>query len=569
MCLRDLAESDMSDPGSPRMSYQAQLESKASSVVEDLDGKRVLPSKDQANDLMTAISSNDREILELETRIRMLRTETKLYQTFLSPIRILPPEILIHIFRLVMPKIHTPPKATGAPLLLCHVCSTWRNIVLNVSDLWSTLVFPMSFSAESESSPRSRARRHVELMNFWFKNAKSRPLTFVFRTRERNKLKSFIRPYPKDWQVAHVWNSISMALTSHSTKLQNLIFYLDDMEDLRQFLLSNNLPLPLLKSLVFRLADLDGEQWNAYRSSSIEPQWTIFSRAPRLEHMNIQCSSGFHRRLALPFMRLKMLNLGLVEIGVAEFRELLAICRLLTRGVFLIGKPESSHRPLSPTLHPQSCGNLMNLTLEFSSLWRADVFLGLTLPSLKALAIGSPDATIRFPWIGEVHNLSKQISVHLLSTLSLSHIHISTAELFDVLSNTFKLSRLSIDLDIDINRVFQFLIHPSQPPYLHLTKLLYLTIVAPSVPAGEGQPFTPSIFFDMVRSRGIPKRGTLLLRRVTLFLRGHPRRWIDNDLTPGISQLTRTSAIQIQVTGVDETFKLWNRLRVTATRDTF
>ncbi|KAK0501829.1 hypothetical protein EDD18DRAFT_1328696 [Armillaria luteobubalina] len=87
----------------------------------------------------------------LEKHASHLREITHDYETALSPIRHLPAEILIEIFRwtCVDCNAYNPYHLSGfnvfeinqGPWLLSHVCGSWRNIVTTVcSDLWSRFV---------------------------------------------------------------------------------------------------------------------------------------------------------------------------------------------------------------------------------------------------------------------------------------------------------------------------------------------------------------------------------------------------------------------------------------------
>ncbi|RDB18632.1 hypothetical protein Hypma_014631 [Hypsizygus marmoreus] len=491
LLIRNVESSEPSISGSLPRSVDVQLPSELSDVVQDLDVKCTLPTKEQVIVLTRAISCHEHEISMLEARINKLRMEVGHYQLFLSPIRILPPEILIKIFRFSMPGVHVPPKSTNAPLLLCHICSKWRNIVLNLLELWSTLVFPMAFSTDPGPFSHREAHRHVEVLKFWFTQAQSHCLTFIFRTRERNQLKSRRRTFPKHWQLSAVFDAIFRALSSYSTRLKTLVFCVDDMEDLQQFLLSTALSLPSLETLVFRLADLDYDQWNVYGCSNLSARWPVFRDAPRLHQVNLQFADGLHHQLDLPYAQLTQLNLGLTIISVSEFRHKLESCTLMRSGVFLIGNPSLSNHPPSPDIHPQACTEVMHLTIELSSSWHADglldsrVFHGLTFPALRTFRVGSPYAAKNFPWIGTFHNLSNQISLNLLHSFFLSNIEISTEELLEVLSNCLCLVHLYIDVIVNIDRLLQYMTYPPQTPlYGSLTALEHICVATPPRNAG-------------------------------------------------------------------------------------
>ncbi|KAH9477668.1 hypothetical protein JR316_0009894 [Psilocybe cubensis] len=95
--------------------------------------------------------ANQLEIERLEYAIRTLNNEqakikeiVKPYNTVLAPIRRLPTDILREIFSHCLSSHRLPIiSATEAPLLLTHICSSWRTIALSSPLLWSKIIISL------------------------------------------------------------------------------------------------------------------------------------------------------------------------------------------------------------------------------------------------------------------------------------------------------------------------------------------------------------------------------------------------------------------------------------------
>ena len=83
---------------------------------------------------------------DLQLRKTMEIRRIKIRQKIGAPIRQLPLEILGEIFTLCLPPMKTKHWARSlcrreAPLVLCRVCSSWRNAAINTPHLWKELEF--------------------------------------------------------------------------------------------------------------------------------------------------------------------------------------------------------------------------------------------------------------------------------------------------------------------------------------------------------------------------------------------------------------------------------------------
>ena len=80
-----------------------------------------------------------RTLRELRAKQRALRKIISRYKALLSPMRAVPPEILVEIFIRCLPPRGTSICAGDAPLLVTRVCSRWRYVAINARHLWTSL----------------------------------------------------------------------------------------------------------------------------------------------------------------------------------------------------------------------------------------------------------------------------------------------------------------------------------------------------------------------------------------------------------------------------------------------
>ncbi|KAF8171112.1 hypothetical protein BJ912DRAFT_860747, partial [Pholiota molesta] len=101
--------------------------------------------------------------------------------TFESPVNKLPYDLLREIFLRCLsenPLYDAQPDTTIAPMLLCHVCSSWRAVALMSASLWSHLYVRLPLLWEGEGAEeiklvvRSKVAftRDLEFLPWWRKN---------------------------------------------------------------------------------------------------------------------------------------------------------------------------------------------------------------------------------------------------------------------------------------------------------------------------------------------------------------------------------------------------------------
>jgi hypothetical protein len=109
-----------------------------------------------------------------------------------SPVRLLPPELLSHIFSFcLLPEPFTRPKHNNAPWVLCLVCSYWRSIAVSTPRLWSSL--------STYGLPNTRLAR--ELVKIWLSRTGGTPLSIHFTdASQHDELIELILSYSSLWR---------------------------------------------------------------------------------------------------------------------------------------------------------------------------------------------------------------------------------------------------------------------------------------------------------------------------------------------------------------------------------
>lgn len=114
--------------------------------IRHLIPNNVLPSKYEAESVSSLLAADISEVERLNTLISSLLSERDMlnariesYRSILSPIRMLPLDILGEIFVRCLPEHNPVMCRKEAPLVLGRVCSLWRSLSLHLPVLWAGL----------------------------------------------------------------------------------------------------------------------------------------------------------------------------------------------------------------------------------------------------------------------------------------------------------------------------------------------------------------------------------------------------------------------------------------------
>lgn len=151
----------------PSVEHVKALKSAQKSCQADIAGidrnMRVLQIK--MNQLLLQLKSLNSNKLKTQA-------ESNLYTALVSPIRLLPSDVLVRVFEYCLPEFPGP-RTTEAPLLLCWVCSLWRSVAFEASQLWNVLYIYDGWRTSSA----------INLLPRWFNSAGNRPLDFHYHDR--------------------------------------------------------------------------------------------------------------------------------------------------------------------------------------------------------------------------------------------------------------------------------------------------------------------------------------------------------------------------------------------------
>ena len=104
-------------------------------------------------------------LAELRYTETIKRRQAAECSAMLSKIRLLPSELLSEIFIHCLPDMPSP-SADEAPLLLCHITSSWRQLALHLPPLWRRLWIPRGCSRRAKSDELNLDSLEVPV-SFW------------------------------------------------------------------------------------------------------------------------------------------------------------------------------------------------------------------------------------------------------------------------------------------------------------------------------------------------------------------------------------------------------------------
>ncbi|KAF9267979.1 hypothetical protein L218DRAFT_894330 [Marasmius fiardii PR-910] len=163
-----------------RLHLDSLLEQQQDSVLDATSSNDASPSTTSSDPLHTLynfIKQHRGIVKDLETERDSILEKITRYNTILSPIKLLPAEIMSEIFLHCLPnQIFVRPSPSEAPLLLTQVCRGWKEITLSTPSLWSSIAVTVY---KTHSTP------HTSLIENWIARSKVHPLTFEIDERVR------------------------------------------------------------------------------------------------------------------------------------------------------------------------------------------------------------------------------------------------------------------------------------------------------------------------------------------------------------------------------------------------
>lgn len=185
------------------------------------------------------------------------------YNVALAPHKKLPPEVLRSIIVFATSEPTRLPVSNQGVYAMSHVCSAWRQLVLNTPELWSNI----SLDGSSKIDNKIRIARE------WLTRAQHHPISFTIDRAEYHVFENLVKHYPCRALYLSIsyWNTQESPLANISLGALEVL-HLHDLSLPK--LVGEGFSLPALKSLSV---------------SKIEDLKIIHPVAPQLHYLRIEC----------------------------------------------------------------------------------------------------------------------------------------------------------------------------------------------------------------------------------------------------------------------------------------
>ncbi|KAF5373976.1 hypothetical protein D9615_009911 [Tricholomella constricta] len=335
----------------------------------------ILSIQFKINELMNSIKAlKDSRLQE--------KKEISFCKYILSPIRLLPPELLTRIFKYTV-TVFRPSHRSKSALALAHVCSAWRDAVFGCSYFWNQMELLVAPHTKASPGPRFSER----VASWYGHSSSSQPLRLSVR----------IEGTPEDCDVLA---DLSQSITAFSPRLVKLSldFMSENYDALAPFLCLPPDSLPALESLCLLASEADED-------TPILPPTNVFAAAPCLRTLYLSIPSYLltdPTRLRLPWTQLTRLEIA-NTITLSTFTDVLFQCAPHLRsarfacinGLNDRFGPEMPRLPSAPQIFP--CLEYLHLSVFWigprpGTLSIVDVLPLLRLPNLQTLQVNCTPA---------------------------------------------------------------------------------------------------------------------------------------------------------------------------------
>ncbi|KAJ7106996.1 hypothetical protein C8R44DRAFT_680875 [Mycena epipterygia] len=343
-----------------------------SSPYKDLLYTNFAPSDDECRCIRDLLAVSTKELKDTTEEISRLQdaldqlvhkedvlTEfVDAHLALVSPARRLAPDIWAEIFTACLPSHGMPMMdSSKSPLLISHVCSDWRRLVLSMPQLWTSL----HIEARANWSP-STATLFNKGLKTWLPRSGSLPLSISY--------------------VVHSYDSIRpntlllRTLVNSSQRWGHMRFKLPSFEDFRPLGKISPDDVPVLASVV-----IDTSQGDSVVGDSLA--FFSFIRGEEIRRLSLRCLERSGLRDIIPWSQLRHLSLKFrYPITLAQALDVLRKCSNLETCIFLIYEGRTT---ILPTPEPIYMEGLQQLCITDTSEGGTHLFDYIVLPNLQSL----------------------------------------------------------------------------------------------------------------------------------------------------------------------------------------
>ncbi|KAJ3863310.1 hypothetical protein EV359DRAFT_82481 [Lentinula novae-zelandiae] len=369
-------------------------------------------------------------IFELEQQLVKLRAEAHVYESLLSGMRRLPPELLTEIFvhytapiwqrdyRLSIyscyPRANAPHQSS--PMVLSHVCRKWRLVALSTPLLWTAISIPHRTPLGCIS--------YASLVQRCLTNSRVSPLYITLSVLSSAQMQ-YRSPAAKGLRNAGALETLDKFMP----EIYRWRYLHFDILTSQTMLLERNFPpipttgAPNMYKIFFRAfsADLNSPEvlWALELIRASPNLHKITFLAPIL---NLEAASWIHLQYFESRRGMRLSDLFSIFIGCPALRSCIACFELEEEGPSLPSFGESDPLIQSSYLHTLQLTHLRHAELLAILQW-------LTLPSLTDLTLAGHH--VSDTWPGELFQSFLVRSACKLNTLSLSRFSYSDTNIMD------------------------------------------------------------------------------------------------------------------------------------------
>jgi len=352
----------------------------------------------------------------IERREHELKSEIERYNIALAPIKRLPHDVLRYIFEICCETHQAPPlhlvswfgSHPSPQILLSHICSTWRQIMLNSPPFWNDVALEMTWTAQTI--------RLMDISREWLSRAGdmlcSAELSFS--------------PTENLWRDRReaTWyrNVVKKVLSLHKFKKLRITFAEDYLQELLELPEDN---LSCIEELSLQYSNTKSIFNSRLLESPLNFQrlFTLISFSLRSQDAMLGCGpSGCGPSVATRFAGIPWHQLRHIDLGVAVpalfCLEILEHSSQVLETCSIVISEDPLPVTATPT-KPVCCDQLRSFKVDVSHTGPSvecpvDPFLGLLrMPNLKSLVLGTSghtDMPFRVQTITKVKEMS---GVHL------------------------------------------------------------------------------------------------------------------------------------------------------------